>query len=409
MDKTRFVIVPADVCNLTCSFCCVSACNGSSGTVMSKEDARKYATIIAKYLVKNNITNVEMPFYGGEPFLNIDAIKEFCHVLLDFHKTYGIPEMVHLAPMTNGTKNIPEYIDFVNSLNSDTDMFTTKIQFSFDGPKELCTETAEKTDISYMKNAIELSKANDSIDICCMMVISNQNMDNFFNIFKYIHTEGLLPYIVMRFDIINDDYDKFGSIVIPQYEQIVQYIKDNNVFLNDEHKLDFFRIYADDVPRGGCGSGIDTVCLSANGYLTGCMHDVVLISEHYPNRVYTKLTSVEDIENYMDLSFSQDWYDIGKEGHADCEDICPAHWEESKNNPARQNFFKRIHEITIAYFDKNEFINKMCKGCNTKIRYDIPLRYTMVNENEIVKQLDEGEVLNEDTKNTTDKHNIKDM
>ncbi len=385
MDKTRFVIVPADICNLTCSFCCVSACNGSSGTVMSKEAARKYADIIMKYLVKNSITEAEFQFYGGEPFLNFDAIKEFCYAIADSHKKYGTPELVMLSPMTNGTRNIPEYIDFINELNKDTPIFRTEIQFSYDGPKEFCTELAEKTDVSYMKNAIELTKDSDTIGVKCMMVISNQNMDNLFNIFKYIHEEGLLQYIIMRFDIINDNYDKFSSVVIPQYEQMIQYIKDNNILITDEHKLAFFRMYADDKPRGGCGSGIDTVCLSADGYLTGCMHDAVLISEHYPNRVYTKLTSIEDIENYMDLSFSQDWYDIGKEGHADCEDICPAHWIETKDNKDRQEFFKKIHEITKSYFDKNEFINKMCKGCNTKIQYDVPLRYN------IVKQLDEGD------------------
>ena len=371
MNKHRFIIVPADICNLTCSFCCVAKCEGSSGTVMSSDDAKKYADIIMRYLTLHNTKFLDLQFFGGEPMLNFDAVKIFISAVTETYKKYRLPEEVFLCLMSNGTQNIPEFIEFVNKCNEEAPIFQTEIQLSYDGPKHLCTESAEKTNIEYLRQAVELTKDNNKWNICSMLVISNQNMNNLFEIFKYLHINKMLSYIAFRFDIENSNYKQMSNIVLPQFEQCLKYIKDNNISkIRRSGKL-IFNKYTDPKPRGGCGSGVTTLCLSADGYLTGCQHDVVLISQRLPNRVYKKLTCVEDIENFTDLSFAEDWYNIGKDGHAEYEDICPSHYRKVKDDPDRKEFFRKVHEI--------------------------------------VKQLDEGEILNEDTKNTTDKHNIKDM
>ena len=356
MNKTRFIIVPADVCNLTCSFCCVAKCEGSSGTVMSTVDAEKYANIITQYLVKNSVKFLELQFFGGEPMLNLDAIKIFILALVESYKKYYIPEDVFIYPMTNGMQNIPEFIEFINECNKKVPIFRTEIQFSYDGPNHLCTDTAEKTDIKYIKHGIELTKNDDKWAICAMLVISNQNMYNFFEVFKHLCTEGILYNILFRFDIENSNYKKMTDIIMPQLNQIVDYIKTNNIDVIGPNGRHIFENYLCEVPKGSCGSGVSTICLSADGYLTGCQHDVVLISQRLPNRVYKKLTCIEDIENFTDLSFVNDWYKISKDGHAEYEDICPAHYPNIHNDPDRKEFFRKVHEIVkqLDEGDKSE-------------------------------------------------------
>lgn len=356
MNKHRFIIVPADICNLTCSFCCVAKCEGSSGTVMMSNDAKKYADIIMRYLVTHNTKFLDLQFFGGEPMLNFDAVKIFVSAVTETYKKYRLPEEVFLCLMSNGTQNIPEFIEFVNKCNEEAPVFQTEIQLSYDGPKHLCTESAEKTNIDYLKQAVELTNGNDKWSVCAMLVVSDQNMHNFYNIFKFLYKENILHNIAFRFDIENPNYKQMTEIVIPQMQQIIDYIKEHDIGKIRKNGKHIFNKYVEESPRGGCGSGVTTLCLSADGYLTGCQHDVVLISQRLPNRVYKRLTCVEDIENFTDLSFAEDWYNIGKDGHAEYEDICPSHYEKVKDDPDRKEFFRKVHEIVkqLDEGDKNE-------------------------------------------------------
>ena len=356
VQKQRFIIVPADICNLTCSFCCVAKCEGSSKTLMSVGDAKKYANIIANYLVKHKIDFVELQFFGGEPMLNLSAIKEFLLSVQDSYRRFGVPNRIKVFPMTNAMCNIPEFIEFIHKLNLETDIFKLELQMSFDGPKELCTDIAEKTDITYIKRAIELTKNNKDWMVSFMVVISNHNAAKLLDIVKFINKHGVLNRCSFRFDIENSDYVELGKIVIPQLQDVIKYIKsiDTDTVLFSKKLLFSRYLYSD--PRGTCGSGIHTICLSSNGILTGCQRDVVLISQKHLKRVYRKLTSVNDIEDYCDLSFDNDWYQIGKDGHAEYEDICPAHYEKVKDDPDRKEFFRKVHEIVkqLDEGDKSE-------------------------------------------------------
>ena len=371
MHKTKFTIIPADTCNLACSFCCVAKCEGSSQSLMAIDDSKKYADIIAKYFVKNNIDYLELEFFGGEPLLNLDAIKEFINTLLATNDRYGCIDIIDCCMFTNGSCNLEEYIEFINEINKDHTVIRSRIQFSYDGPPHLVTQDAQKTNIDYLKKAIELTKEHDeSWQLSCMIVVSDQNADNLFNLFMFLYEEKLLEYITFRFDIEHSDYKQLADVALPQLQQIINFVK-SHPDIQDNDDIDFLMAYKPKDNRHGCGVGTTVISLSANGYITGCQHDAVLIEEKLSNRVYKKLTCVDDIENYLDLSYTNDWYQIGKYGHAEYEDICPAHYEKVKDDPDRKEFFRKVHEI--------------------------------------VKQLDEGGVLNEDTKNTTDKHNIKDM
>ena len=363
MNKYKFTIITADVCNLACSFCCVASCNGSSGTLMSVNDTKRYADLIARYFVKNNIDYLELEFFGGEPLLNIDAVKEFINTMLTVNDKYGCIDTIDCCMFTNGSQNLEEYIEFINEINKDHTVIRSRIQFSYDGPPHLVTQDAQKTNIDYLKKAIELTKEHDeSWQLSNMIVMSDQNVDNFFNLFMFLYEENLLEYITFRFDIEHSDYKRLADVALPQLQQIVDFVKSHPDIQNNED-IDFLMAYKRKDNRHGCGVGTTVISLSANGYMTGCQHDAVLIEEKLSNRVYKKLTCVEDIENYLDLSYSNDWYQIGKDGHAEYEDICPAHYRKVKDDPDRKEFFRKVHEIVkqLDEGDKSEEENVMLK------------------------------------------------
>ena len=356
MNKHVFVIIPADTCNLSCSFCCVGKCEGSSTTMMTIENATKYSDIIVRYIIKHNIKHIEFMFFGGEPLLNFDAVKIFLQAVSDSNKKYGIPKLIDITMFTNGTVNTPEYIKLIDTLNKNRPIFKNEIQFSYDGPTHLVSRISEKTNLDFMKNAIKLIGDNEYHDVKCMIVVSNHNVNNFFELFKFLHKEGILNYIIFRIDIENSNYARLGGILLPQLQLIVDYIKKNPEIYNGKIISRLFGRYLDDGSLSVCMSGTRAVGISANGVLCGCHHDAVTINNRLFKRSYPKLKSVEDIENYTDLSFAEDWYQIGKDGHAEYEDICPAHYEKVKDDQDRKEFFRKVHEIVkqLDEEDKNE-------------------------------------------------------
>ena len=344
MDKNKFIIIPADICNLTCSFCCVAKCEYSSSTVMSVENAIKYANLIIRYIVRHKLDFVDFTFFGGEPLLNFDVVKIFLDSIATCHKRYGFPQTVETNMLTNGTVNIPEYIEFVNNLNRESNIFRNLIQFSYDGPKHLCTSMAEKTDLTNIKKALELTKDNKNWHINCMIVVSNHNSEKFLELFKFLHVENVLNTMFFRIDIENTNYIELGNILLPQIKSVVDYIKECDDLDNKRIARAKFGRYLDNCDINACAAGVSKIGLAANGVLGGCHHDVVALNDSLPQRTFTKLTSVEDIENYTDLTFSNEWYELGKH-HVNYEDLCPAHYEKVKDNPDRKEFFRKVHEI----------------------------------------------------------------
>lgn len=346
MDKNKFIIVPADICNLTCSFCCVAKCEESSSTIMSTGDAIKYADIIIRYIVKHKLDFVDFTFFGGEPLLNFDAVKIFLSAVKNCYERYGIPQTVETNMLTNGTVNIPEYIEFVNSLNEEYHIFRNNIQFSYDGPSHLVSSIAEKTDLTNIRKAIELTKDNKDWYINCMIVVSNQNADNFYELFKFLHLDkAVFNVMFFRLDIENSAYAELGNILLPQLQLVVDYIKESSDLENIIIARRKFGRYLNNTVSNTCCAGTSKIGLSANGILGGCHHDVVLVNSDLPSRTFIKLKSIEDIENYLDLTYSNGWYQIGKDGHVDYEDLCPAHYEKVKDDPDRKEFFRKVHEI----------------------------------------------------------------
>lgn len=114
-------------CNLKCSYCFASKGDFKcKRELMSLETAKK----TVDFLIENsgNIRNLEMDFFGGEPLMNFDVIKETVKYARSMEKIHG--KNFRFTITTNGILLDDEKINFINKEMYD-------VVLSLDGRKEI--------------------------------------------------------------------------------------------------------------------------------------------------------------------------------------------------------------------------------------------------------------------------------
>ena len=98
-------------CNLRCRYCFASQGDfGGERKLMSAEVGKKAIDYLLKY--SGNRHNLEMDFFGGEPFMNMNVVKEVVAYARSKEKEYN--KNFRFTITTNGTLLNDENIDFVN-------------------------------------------------------------------------------------------------------------------------------------------------------------------------------------------------------------------------------------------------------------------------------------------------------
>ncbi|URZ04319.1 Cys-rich peptide radical SAM maturase CcpM [Clostridium felsineum] len=116
-------------CNLRCSYCAYSKFDNStqrnrSNKEMSIETATKAIDFLLRH--SNDSEKIVISFYGGEPLLKFDFIKE----IISYAKENFIGKELRFALTTNATLLTEEIIEY--SINNNID-----IMISLDGPEEI--------------------------------------------------------------------------------------------------------------------------------------------------------------------------------------------------------------------------------------------------------------------------------
>ncbi len=124
---STLVLEVAQDCNLRCTYC--YADGGTYGAVpclLAPETARK----AVRYLLDNSgdRENVTLIFFGGEPLMNMPAVKAATSEALAYGRTLG--KQVHFSLTTNGTLLDPEIIDFLR-------VHRISVAVSMDGPGDI--------------------------------------------------------------------------------------------------------------------------------------------------------------------------------------------------------------------------------------------------------------------------------
>lgn len=120
----RLTIIISGICNLRCKYC--YAHNGkyrdNNGNMSIAILKQSLDVFFSEY---DEIENVM--FFGGEPLLNMDAIKYGCEYVLNKFEKREIKSLPNLGVVTNGTIVTDEFIELVKKYNM-------KVTVSLDGP-----------------------------------------------------------------------------------------------------------------------------------------------------------------------------------------------------------------------------------------------------------------------------------
>lgn len=114
-------------CNMQCKYCFASKGDfGCGRELMPIETAKKAVDFVVRN--SGNIHNLEMDFFGGEPLMNFEVVKETVKYARSLEKKYD--KNFRFTITTNGLLLDDEKIDFINK-----EMFD--VVLSLDGRKEI--------------------------------------------------------------------------------------------------------------------------------------------------------------------------------------------------------------------------------------------------------------------------------
>ena len=121
---TLMYIIPNNNCNLMCKYCFIGKLNNKNPKKMSSDTMKNAVDKFASHLKEIKAEKGEIVFYGGEPLISFDLIKE----CVEYSKTkkYNFKYSI----VSNATLITEEIADYIRDNN-------IGIGISIDGPKEV--------------------------------------------------------------------------------------------------------------------------------------------------------------------------------------------------------------------------------------------------------------------------------
>ena len=114
-------------CNLKCKYCFAAQGNfHGEASLMDLETGKKALEFLAKN--SGNRKNLEVDFFGGEPLMNFDVVKELVYYGRDLEKIYN--KNFRFTITTNGVLLDDKKIDFINE-------HMDNVVLSLDGRREI--------------------------------------------------------------------------------------------------------------------------------------------------------------------------------------------------------------------------------------------------------------------------------
>ena len=259
-------------CNLKCRYCFASQGNfKGERTLMSLEVGKKALEFLATN--SGNRRNLEVDFFGGEPLMNFEIVKQLVEYGREIEKEYN--KNFRFTITTNGVLLDDEKIDFINE-------HMDNVVLSIDGRKKIndymrSTVSGEGSyDIILPKLKKMVEKRGDK-DYYIRGTFTNKNLDfsndalDFYkNGFKKTSIEPVVTPEEMDYAIreehleeILDEYEKFSK----EYIDIKKKDKDFLFF--------HFMIDLDQGPciikrAVGCGAGSEYIAVTPEGEIYPC-------------------------------------------------------------------------------------------------------------------------------------------
>lgn len=259
-------------CNLKCKYCFASQGNfKGERSMMSLETGKKALEFLAKS--SGNRRNLEVDFFGGEPLMNFQVVKDLVAYGRELEKTYH--KNFRFTITTNGVLLDEDKMGFINE-NMEN------IVLSLDGRKPVNDEMrlTVSGDGSYdvilpkIKQMVEL---RGDKDYYVRGTFTNKNTDFgkdalefYHNGFKKISIEPVVAPDEMDYALIAEHIEE----VLREYEDFSkQYIK----LKRNDPKFSFFHFMID-LDQGpcvikrsvGCGAGSEYIAVTPEGEIYPC-------------------------------------------------------------------------------------------------------------------------------------------
>lgn len=259
-------------CNLRCKYCFASTGDfGGERKLMSVETGKKAIDFLLKY--SGTRRNLEMDFFGGEPLMNFDVVKEVVQYARSKEKEYN--KNFRFTITTNGILLTDDKIDFINQEMSN-------VVLSIDGRKEINDRLRTRVDGSGCHDDIlpkfkKLVDARGGDQYYVRGTFTKYNKDftedvlHFYeNGFDQISIEPVvtspdLPYALVEEDLpeVFAEYEKLSKVIIEKRKK--------GEFFNFFH----FMIDLDQGPCAikrlrGCGCGNEYVSVTPEGDVYPC-------------------------------------------------------------------------------------------------------------------------------------------
>lgn len=281
-------------CNLKCEYCFAGGGNyNHNREVMDLETGKK----ALRFLCENsgNRRNIEVDFFGGEPLMNFDVVKDLVAYGREIEKEYN--KNFRFTITTNGLLLDDDKIDFINENMSN-------VVLSLDGREEIndrirpTLNDKGSYDIIVPKFKKLIEKRGDK-DYYIRGTFtkynkdfSNDLKDYYDNGFKKVSIEPVVTDPSMPYAITEDDMKE----ILEEYEKFSRdYI---NIRKEDDEFL-FFHFMID-LSQGpcvvkrmvGCGAGSEYVAITPNGDIYPC-HQFVGSDEFKMGSLDTGITNTD--------------------------------------------------------------------------------------------------------------------
>jgi len=284
-------------CNLRCKYCFAEKGSyGGKKSLMSFEVAKK----AIDYLLENSGSkkNVEVDFFGGEPLLNYEVIKQTVSYAKAQENKYN--KKVHFTITTNGTILNDEMEKYLNE-NMDN------IVLSLDGRKEVNDKMrifpSQKGSYDVIVDNIKkIANNRKGKSYFIRGTFTRDNLD-FYNDVKHIYNElglkeiSIEPVSGGEFELTDEEI----QIVLKEYENFaIEYAE------QEDYRFYHFNLSLYNSPCifkrvAACGAGVDYCAISPEGKIYAC-HQFVSEDKFVMGDVDKGVTNYELVNKFANTN-----------------------------------------------------------------------------------------------------------
>lgn len=354
MGKYLISICLTHRCNLDCVYCFQTH---DSNHEMSFETGKLSIDWVFDNIIKNEEEEAEIVFFGGEPLLRFDLIKQLFEYIYN-----NKPQRKFLFfASTNGTILNEE---MKNWFAEHKDKFC--LGLSLDGTKE--TQNSNRSNSFDLIDIDFFLKNYPNQHI--KMTLTEHSLYNFAENFKFIHSLGFgINGADLSLGFFDWSDEKYLEILIPQLKELVEYYANSDIKLNGLFDKDLAACEAKEKHRKkSCGVGDKIVFFDTDGKM-------------YPCTYITPMTfSQSDINEISKVDFSNDENFIDEDCYQNCYiyPICTtcagANYQINKNFMQRDKRKCKIRKL-IALFIADLQAKRIVK--NPKIYDNTKLYHTI--------------------------------